>query len=46
MQKPLAGLNRRNLVRELTAGVTLLAIAIPLKIGYAQIANLPPTAGL
>ncbi|MFF2495471.1 SulP family inorganic anion transporter [Agromyces sp. NPDC058064] len=46
MQKPLAGLSRRNLVRELTAGVTLLAIAIPLNIGYAQIAGLPPTAGL
>lgn len=46
MQKPLAGLNRRNVVRELTAGVTLLAIAIPLNIGYAQIAGLPPTAGL
>lgn len=46
MQKPLAGVNRRNLVRELTAGVTLLAIAIPLNIGYAQIAGLPATAGL
>ncbi|WP_127794887.1 SulP family inorganic anion transporter [Agromyces sp. LHK192] len=46
MQRPLAGLNRRNLGRELTAGVTLLAIAIPLNIGYAQIAGLPPTAGL
>ncbi|MBM7832577.1 high affinity sulfate transporter 1 [Agromyces cerinus] len=46
MQKPLAGLSRRNVVRELTAGVTLLAIAIPLNIGYAQIAGLPPTAGL
>ncbi|GAA1794847.1 SulP family inorganic anion transporter [Agromyces lapidis] len=46
MQKPLAGLTHRNLVRELTAGVTLLAIAIPLNIGYAQIAGLPPTAGL
>jgi SulP family sulfate permease len=46
MQKPLAGLTRRNVVRELTAGVTLLAIAIPLNIGYAQIAGLPPTAGL
>ena len=46
MQKPLAGLNRGNIVRELTAGVTLLAIAIPLNIGYAQIAGLPPTAGL
>ncbi|HLS46690.1 MAG TPA: SulP family inorganic anion transporter [Ornithinicoccus sp.] len=28
------------------AGVTLLAIAVPLNIGYAQIAGLPPTAGL
>jgi high affinity sulfate transporter 1 len=46
MQKPLAGLSRRNLVRELAAGVTLLAIAIPLNIGYAQIAGLPATAGL
>lgn len=46
MQRPLAGLTRRNLVTELTAGVTLLAIAIPLNIGYAQIAGLPATAGL
>lgn len=46
MQRPLAGLTSRNLVTELTAGVTLLAIAIPLNIGYAQIAGLPPTAGL
>ncbi|HEY6801851.1 MAG TPA: solute carrier family 23 protein, partial [Agromyces sp.] len=46
MAAPLTGLSSRNLVRELTAGVTLLAIAIPLNIGYAQIAGLPPTAGL
>lgn len=46
MQRPLVGLTRRNLLRELLAGVTLLAIAIPLNIGYAQIAGLPPTAGL
>jgi len=46
MQKPLAGLTRENVVRESVAGVTLLAIAIPLNIGYAQIAGLPPTAGL
>lgn len=46
MQRPLAGLTRGNLVQELVAGVTLLAIAIPLNIGYAQIAGLPPTAGL
>ncbi len=46
MQRPFAGVTRRNLVRELSAGVTLLAIAIPLNIGYAQIAGLPATAGL
>ena len=46
MQRPLAGVNRRNIGRELLAGVTLLAIAIPLNIGYAQIAGLPATAGL
>lgn len=46
VQRPLAGLTRSNLVTELLAGVTLLAIAIPLNIGYAQIAGLPPTAGL
>ncbi|WP_137844216.1 SulP family inorganic anion transporter [Microbacterium sp. 2FI] len=46
MQKPLAGLSRGNLVTEILAGVTLLAIAIPLNIGYAQIAGLPATAGL
>ena len=42
----LTGLNRRNLGRELLAGVTLLAIAVPLNIGYAQIAGLPAAAGL
>ncbi|MGV2982098.1 SulP family inorganic anion transporter [Microbacterium sp. AGC85] len=46
MRRPLAGLTRRNLAREMLAGVTLLAIAIPLNIGYAQIAGLPATAGL
>lgn len=46
MQRPLAGLTTRNLVTEILAGVTLLAIAIPLNIGYAQIAGLPATAGL
>lgn len=45
-QRPFAGLTRRNLGTELVAGVTLLAIAVPLNIGYAQIAGLPPTAGL
>lgn len=46
MERPLAGLTRRNVVREVLAGVTLIAIAIPLNIGYAQIAGLPATAGL
>ncbi|GAB3246413.1 SulP family inorganic anion transporter [Arthrobacter pigmenti] len=43
---PLAGLTAGNAVREVLGGITLLAIAIPLNIGYAQIAGLPPTAGL
>jgi sulfate permease, SulP family len=42
----LPGLDRQNLVREMTAGLSLLALAVPLNIGYAQIAGLPPTAGL
>lgn len=46
MNRLLPGLSRRNLGRELLSGVTLIAIAIPLNIGYAQIAGLPPTAGL
>lgn len=45
-QRPFAGVTRRTLGTELLAGVTLLAIAVPLNIGYAQIAGLPPTAGL
>ncbi|MFE4951522.1 SulP family inorganic anion transporter [Leifsonia sp. NPDC056665] len=44
--RPLAGLTAKNAVREVLGGVTLLAIAIPLNIGYAQIAGLPATAGL
>ncbi|PZG19940.1 SulP family inorganic anion transporter [Nonomuraea aridisoli] len=35
-----------NWPREITAGVTLAALAIPLNIGYAQIAGLPPVVGL
>lgn len=42
----LPGLTLRNSGREALAGVTLLAIAVPLNIGYAQIAGLPATAGL
>jgi high affinity sulfate transporter 1 len=32
--------------REISAGVTLAALIIPLNIGYAQVAGLPPTVGL
>lgn len=46
MQKPLRGLRSARIVRESFAGLTLLAIAVPLNIGYAQIAGLPVTAGL
>ncbi|MFE4196701.1 SulP family inorganic anion transporter [Paenarthrobacter sp. NPDC056912] len=46
MVRSLAGLTWQNATREVLAGVTLLAIAVPLNIGYAQIAGLPPTAGL
>jgi SulP family sulfate permease len=42
----LPGLTRSNVGTEVLAGVTLLALALPLNIGYAQIAGLPPTAGL
>jgi SulP family sulfate permease len=40
------GLTIRNVGTEVLAGITLLAIALPLNIGYAQIAGLPPSAGL
>ncbi|SOC88182.1 high affinity sulphate transporter 1 [Curtobacterium sp. 314Chir4.1] len=42
----LAGLDRTTWRTEALSGVTLAAIAIPLNIGYAQIAGLPATAGL
>ncbi|MBG6085518.1 SulP family inorganic anion transporter [Zhihengliuella flava] len=44
--RPLAGLTKKNAPREIAAGVTLLAIAVPLNIGYSQIAGLDPSAGL
>lgn len=49
LPKPLTGLRgltAANLTREIPAGVTLAALIIPLNIGYAQVAGLPPTAGL
>jgi SulP family sulfate permease len=42
----LPGLSRHTWPREVVGGITLVAIAVPLNIGYAQIAGLPPTAGL
>ncbi|KQQ65345.1 SulP family inorganic anion transporter [Microbacterium sp. Leaf320] len=44
--RPLRGVRLRTIGREVLAGVTLLAISVPLNIGYAQIAGLPATAGL
>ncbi len=42
----LRGVKRSDLPREISAGVTLAALMIPLNIGYAQVAGLPPAAGL
>jgi sulfate permease, SulP family len=47
--RPFAGLRGVKLAdvpREVSAGVTLAALMIPLNIGYAQVAGLPPAAGL
>ena len=47
--RPFAGLQGVTLAdvpREISAGVTLAALMIPLNIGYAQVAGLPPVAGL
>lgn len=42
----LRGDGKLNLPNELLAGVTLAALMIPLNIGYAQVAGLPPIVGL
>lgn len=42
----LTGVKASDLPREIGAGVTLAALIIPLNIGYAQVAGLPPVAGL
>jgi high affinity sulfate transporter 1 len=42
----LQGLKLADVPREVSAGVTLAALMIPLNIGYAQVAGLPPVAGL
>ncbi len=42
----LRGIRRADLPREISAGITLAALVIPLNIGYAQVAGLPATMGL
>jgi sulfate permease, SulP family len=42
----LRGITMADVPREIMAGVTLAALMIPLNIGYAQVAGLPPAAGL
>jgi high affinity sulfate transporter 1 len=42
----LRGFTWASLPREASAGITLAALIIPLNIGYAQVAGLPPTFGL
>jgi sulfate permease, SulP family len=47
--RPFAGLQGVKLAdapREVSAGITLAALMVPLNIGYAQVAGLPPVAGL
>jgi Sulfate permease family len=40
------GVPASSLSREILAGVTLAALMIPLNVGYAQVAGLPPIVGL
>ena len=42
----LRGFTWANFPREISAGITLAALIIPLNIGYAQVAGLPPVLGL
>ena len=42
----LRGLKSVDVVAEIIAGATLAALAITLNIGYAEVAPLPPVAGL
>ena len=42
----LRGSTWANFPREISAGITLAALIIPLNIGYAQVAGLPPVFGL
>ena len=42
----LRGVSKADLPKEAMAGVTLAALMVPLNIGYAQVAGLPPIVGL
>ena len=42
----LRGIGWPDVPREVSAGITLAALVIPLNIGYAQVAGLPPVVGL
>jgi len=42
----LQGMTWANVPSEISAGITLAALIIPLNIGYAQVAGLPPVFGL
>ncbi len=42
----LQGIRWADVPREVSAGITLAALVIPLNIGYAQVAGLPPATGL
>jgi Sulfate permease and related transporters (MFS superfamily) len=44
--RSLDGYRRGWLRRDLTAGVLIVAIAIPLSMGMAEVAGMPPIAGL
>lgn len=42
----LRGVEKADMPREIFSGLTLAALVIPLNIGYAQVAGLPPVVGL
>ena len=38
--------NRKNLMKDVIAGMIIMAVSIPISMGYAQIAGLPAVYGL
>ena len=38
--------NRKNLVKDIITGIIIMAVSIPISMGYAQIAGLPAVYGL